>query len=79
MTMQEDLIKWMLVHKFAKNEYNATAMIALLELNDLPRFWVKCRRVIVYRQWRRAGENPKMAKHYALNDILVRDKYKDMF
>jgi len=44
--------EWMVKNKLAKNEFAAHYMFVGLQLSDVPRFWARVYRVLLYRDWR---------------------------
>jgi len=56
-----DICEWMIKHHYAKNVFNAQAIFIGLRLDLVPRFWERVQRIVVYRQWRDAGERSKIA------------------
>lgn len=49
---EAEILNWMVEHKYARNEFAARRMFEGLELNNVPTFWARVHRVILYRMWR---------------------------
>lgn len=62
-----DINQWMVAHKYAKNIFSANHIFNGLRLFETPRFWERVRRVVLYRKWRDAGENPSIAYQNVLD------------
>jgi hypothetical protein len=57
--MNKDINQWMVKRKFAKNEFAAHHMFIGLRLSEVPRFWARVKRIVMYRDWRNSGAYPK--------------------
>lgn len=70
-----ELMDWMIAAKIAKNDFNAAAIVNGLKLHELPDDDARKARVMLYRNWRNAGEKSKTAfvKAIAGDDILPED------
>lgn len=65
---------WMKGNKLAKNDFNAAAIVNGLRLWELPDDEEKKKRVLLYRDWRNAGERPATAFEKAIKGEPVLPK-----
>lgn len=70
-----EIMDWMIAAKIAKNDFNAAAIVNGLKLHELPDDDARKARVILYRNWRNAGEKSQtaFAKAVAGEDILPKE------
>lgn len=61
-----DLFSWMMENKLAKNGFNAAAIASRLELGKLSDPEEIKSRVLLYREWRLAGEKTRISFEHAI-------------
>lgn len=54
-----DILNWMVLHRYAKNEFSAYHIFKGLKLSEVARFWERVHRVMLYRRWRKSGIYPE--------------------
>ena len=59
--MSTDICQWMVASKLAVNDFSARHIFSGLELCKVRRFWARVRLIILYRRWKRSGENTQAA------------------
>jgi hypothetical protein len=58
-----DINQWMINHHYAKNVFEANHIFQGLELYRESRFWLRVKRIVIYRRWRTSqvyGKNTKL-------------------
>jgi hypothetical protein len=78
-TNAERILNWMIDNGYAKNQWNATAIMNGLELAEISDdFETQKRRVIEYREWKLAtGDKSKTCFKYVLDGIAPPPRLTD--